>query len=121
MEWQALLNERPIGVIATVSADGTPHAVPVEVVVDGGKVYCWCRATSRKARNAARTGRAALVAYRSHSHVLVRGAARVLGADDRAYERITKAFLAKYDRTETYGNDALIEITPERVVVKGYD
>ncbi|TMK51414.1 MAG: pyridoxamine 5'-phosphate oxidase family protein, partial [Actinobacteria bacterium] len=31
MTWQEFLNERPIAVIATPRADGTPHAVPVEL------------------------------------------------------------------------------------------
>lgn len=89
--------------------------MPVEVVVDGGRAYVWCHATSVKARNAAREGRAALVAYKGHAFALVRGSARLLSAADDGYERITAAFLAKYDRDESYGNDRLIEITPERV------
>lgn len=114
-DWQAFLSERPIGVIATVAPDGTPHAVPVEVVVDAGLVYCWCKATSAKARNAARAARAALVAYKGEAFVLVRGPARALTAKDEPYERITRAFLTKYRREETYGNDTLVEITPARV------
>jgi nitroimidazol reductase NimA-like FMN-containing flavoprotein (pyridoxamine 5'-phosphate oxidase superfamily) len=114
-DWQAFLAERPIGVIATVSADGTPHAVPVEVVVSDGLVYCWCKARSLKARNAARAGRAALVAYKGNSFALVRGSARVLHEGDARYEPVARAFLTKYRREETYGNDTLIEITPERI------
>ena len=89
--------------------------MPVEVVIDGGRVYVWCHATSVKARNAAREGKAALVAYKGQAFALVRGSARVLRADHPDYERITAAFLAKYERTEAYGNDALIEISPARV------
>jgi PPOX class probable F420-dependent enzyme len=111
----AFLAERPIGVLATVSPDGTPHAVPVEVVVHDGRVWCWCEGTSVKAANVRRTGRAALVAYKGQAGALVRGPARLLGPDDPAYGPVTRAFLAKYRREETYGNDALVEITPERV------
>lgn len=93
--------------------------MPVEVVVEDGKVYVWCHATSVKARNTARTGRAALTAYKGHDFALVRGPARLLDAGDPAYERITGRFLSKYDRTEAYGNDTLIEITPERVAHRG--
>lgn len=113
--WEEFLAERRLGVIATAGPDGMPHAVPVEVVVRDGRVYVWCRATSRKARNAAREGRAALVAYKGHDGVLVRGRVRLLQAADPAYGSITAAFLAKYERDETYGNDTLIEITPHRV------
>ena len=101
--------------MTTVGTDGTPHAVPVEVVVDRGRVYVWCHATSVKARNAGRAGRAALVGYKGHAFVLVRGAARLLTAADNVTARIAKIFLDKYEREETYGNDTLIEIEPERI------
>lgn len=118
MSWEAFLAERPLAVIATAGPDGTPHAVPVEVVVRDGLVYVWAEGGSVKVRNATREGRAALVAYKGHSFVLVRGPARVLGPDDPAYRDIAQAFLAKYERDEEYGNDALIEITPERVTAR---
>lgn len=115
MDWEAFLTDRPLGVIATVGPDGTPHAVPVEVFVRDGKVYAWCEGWSVKVRNARRTGRAALVAYKGRAGTLVRGPARLLTGADPAYESITREFLRKYEREETYGNDTLIEITPERV------
>lgn len=111
----AFLHERPIAVLATVDAAGAPHAVPTEVIVDAGKVYVWCQATSVKARNAERAGVAALTAYKGHDFVLARGPVRMLDASDADYGRVTQMFLAKYDRTETYGNDTLIEITPARI------
>ncbi|HEX9775479.1 MAG TPA: pyridoxamine 5'-phosphate oxidase family protein [Actinomycetota bacterium] len=113
--WESWLGERRLAVVATAGADGMPHAVPVEVVVDAGKAYVWCRASSVKARQAARSGTAAIVAYKNLDFVLLRGTARILTASDPSYERLTNAFLAKYERTETYGNDALIQITPERI------
>ena len=113
--WEEFVAERPLGVIATVGAEGMPHAVPVEVVVRDGRVYVWCKGSSRKVRNAARDGRAALVAYKGNDGVLVRGRARLLTAGDAGYDAITGAFLKKYERDETYGNDTLIEITPHRV------
>lgn len=115
LTWEEFLAERPLAVVATVSADGTPHAVPVEVVAREGRVYVWCERDSVKARNAARAGRAALVAYRGRSFALVRGSARILTGADPDYEGIARAFLDKYQREETYGNDTLIEITPERI------
>jgi hypothetical protein len=38
-----------------------------------------------------------------------------LTAADPAYEAIARGFLDKYEREETFGNDTLIEVTPERV------
>ncbi len=114
-EWQPWLAERPIGVMATVSEDGTPHAAPVEVVVRDGKVYVWCESGSRKARNAVRTGDIAVTAYKGGAGVLVRGTVRAIPADDDRYDEITRAFLDKYERTEDYGNDLVLEVEPRRV------
>jgi general stress protein 26 len=107
--------ERPLGVLATIGRDGLPHAVPVEVLVHDGKVYAWSEGDSAKVANVKRTGKAALVAYKGVAAALVRGPARLVRDDDPSYGTITKAFLAKYKREENYGNDTLIEITPERV------
>jgi len=115
VDWQAFLAERPLGVLATVGRDGLPHAVPVEVVVYGGRVYAWCESGSAKVANVKREGKAALLGYKGVSAALVRGAARVLTADNASYKDITDTFLAKYERDETFGNDVLVEITPDRV------
>lgn len=69
--------------------------------------------------NVVRTGRAAVVAYKGHAFVLVRGPARIAGASDERYEAVTAMFLRKYQREESFGNDTLVEITPERVSTKG--
>jgi hypothetical protein len=115
VEWEAFLAERPLGVLATVGRDGTPHAVPVEVVVYGGKVYAWCESDSVKVANVRRTGKAAMLGYKGVSAALVRGPARVLTVDNASYADITQTFLTKYNREETYGNDVLVEIAPRRV------
>jgi len=102
-------------VIATPRADGTPHAVPVEVLVRDDKVYCWCQRTSQKARNAARARRAAIVGYKGHAFVSVRGPVNIIGIGEPGYDAIARGFLDKYEREETYGNDTLIELSPEHV------
>src|SRR5439155_11880073 len=89
LTWQEFLNERPIAVIATPRADGTPHAVPVEVLVRDDKVYCWSQATSQKARNAARAGKAAIVGYKGHAFGSTRGAVRIISKGEPGYEQIT--------------------------------
>lgn len=115
MDELGFIAERPLGVLATVGPDGTPHVVPVEVLVRDGKVYAWSEGDSVKVRNAKRTGRAAVMAYKGTSGALVRGPARLLTAADPSYASITRGFLDKYDREETFGNDTLVEVTPERV------
>jgi len=79
------------------------------------KVYVWSQATSQKARNAVRARRAALVGYKGHAFVSVRGPVSIISIGEPGYDEITNAFLKKYEREETYGNDTLIEITPEHV------
>jgi general stress protein 26 len=111
----AWMHDRPLGVMATSGADGVPHAVPVEVIVHDGRVYSWGQRTSVRARNIERTGTAAVVAYKGHAFVLVRGNARLLDMNDEPYAAITRKFLDKYGREETYGNDTLLEVTPERI------
>lgn len=115
MEALAFIADRPLGVLATVGTDGWPHVVPIEVLVRDGKVYCWCEGDSVKARNAKRSGRAAIMAYKGTDGALVRGPIRALTAADPSYEAIARGFLDKYQREETFGNDTLIEVTPERV------
>lgn len=117
MTWEEFLNERPLAVVSTVGADGMPHAVPVEVVVDGGRAYSWGHAESARLRNLRANPKIALVAYKGQqSFVMVRGVARILTQADDEYARITQLFLKKYDREETYGNDTLTEIAPEQIV-----
>lgn len=79
------------------------------------KVYVWSQRTSQKVRNAARARRAGLVGYKGHAFVSVRGPVNIISIGVPAYDEITRGFLDKYEREETYGNDTLIEITPEHV------
>jgi general stress protein 26 len=115
MEWTEFMQERPLAVLATVGRNGLPHAVPVEVFVYGGKVYAWSESDSVKVANVRRTGRAAMLAYKGSAAALVRGTARALTKDFAHYVDITDGFLKKYDRDESYGNDTLVEISPDRV------
>ncbi|MGZ4104826.1 MAG: pyridoxamine 5'-phosphate oxidase family protein [Actinomycetota bacterium] len=115
MTWQEFLGERPIVVIATPREDGTPHAVPVEVIVRDDKVYVWCEAISQKAHNAARARKAGIAGYKGHAFVSVRGPVRIISKGEHEYDAIAQAFLDKYEREESYGNDTLIELTPEHV------
>jgi len=115
VDWEPFLAERPLAVLATVGKDGTPHAVPVEVVVYGGKAYAWCESDSVKVANVRRNGKAAMLGYKGVAAALVRGPARVLTVDNASYADITREFLTKYKREETFGNDVLVEISPERV------
>lgn len=89
--------------------------MPVEVLARNEKVYVWCSARSVKGRNAALGGKAAVTAYKGPAGILVRGAIRLIPKGARGYDELAKAFLKKYQREETYGNDLMIEVKPERV------
>ena len=115
MEWAEFMQERPLAVLATVGRDGVPHAVPVEVFVYGGKVYAWSESDSVKVANVRRTGKAAVLGYKGRAAALVRGTARALTKDFAHYAFITEGFLKKNNREESYGNDTLVEVSPDRV------
>ena len=85
------------------------------MLVRADKVYVWCERTSQKARNAIRAGRAGLVGYKGHAFVSVRGPVNIIALGEPGYDEIARGFLDKYKREETYGNDTLIEITPEHI------
>ena len=55
-----LAEETRLGRLATVSADGIPHVVPIWFRVAGDRVHVHTFAESRKARNIAATGRFSL-------------------------------------------------------------
>jgi hypothetical protein len=115
-DWQAFLSERPIGIIATVGRDGIPHAVPVEVLVHEGRVWVWCESFSVKARNATREGRAAIVAYKGHEAVLVRGSVEIVRRGEGGYDDVVAGFRAKYaHRNDPHENDTLIGLSPDRI------
>ncbi len=114
-DWQAFLSERPIAVFATVGPDGGPHVTPCEVVVHDGTPYIWIDSNSVKARNALRRMRGALMAYKGQLGVLVRGPLRFVRPGDAEYDALTRAFLDKYKREETFGNDLVIAVEPHRV------
>lgn len=118
MDWEPWLAGRPLAVIATADLEGLPHAVPVEVVVDAGRVYSWCDRRSVRVRNLRARPRAAVVAYKGNDFVLVRGSVRLLTARDGEYGRITGLFLQKYKRDEAFGNDTLVEVMPEQVTAR---
>lgn len=88
---------------------------PVEIVVQDGAPHIWTESKSQKGRNAVRGDRVAIMAYKGTSGVLVRGRARLIRPGEPAYDDLAQAFLTKYKREETYGNDLIVRVEPERV------
>ena len=59
--------------------------------------------------------RASIVGYKGHAFVSVRGPVKIISLGEDGYDEITRGFLDKYQREETYGNDTLIQLSPEHV------
>src|SRR5919199_844439 len=75
-----LLDGTRTGILATVRADGRPHAAPVWFTLDGDDVLFTTGAATVKGRNLRRTGRALLVVDESSppfDFVTVEGAVRI--------------------------------------------
>lgn len=112
----SFLESRPIAVLASIGDDGIPHAVPVELIVDDGRVYSWCRSTARRVDYLRERPLASMTAYRGNDFVCARGPVAFRDSSWERYAEVTALFLRKYDRTETYGNDTLVELDPVQVI-----
>jgi PPOX class probable F420-dependent enzyme len=117
------------GKLATTRADGSPDVVPVWFVMDGDQIVFTCAASSVKARNLARDGRAALVvddeAY-PYAFVRVRGSVAISERPDDHLAWTTK-IASRYvgaDRADEYGrrneqyDDWLVRLTPDSVLAR---
>lgn len=73
-----------VGRLATVSAGGDPHVVPIWYAVDGDRLLVHTMAESRKARNIVETGKYALTIDKDtppYKGVTVSGRAEAVGDD----------------------------------------
>ena len=102
--------------LATVRANQTPHLVPVWFVWLDDKAYICTGKNSVKARNIAANPRVVLALEQGNDPVVIEGDARIL---DKVPNAVAENFLQKYEwninTDRTY--DAVIEITPRRVVL----
>lgn len=96
VEARELLERGEYGVLATVSADGSPYAVPLSYCVIGNSIYFHCALDGHKLENLAADSRASFC---------VVGATRVLPEKfSTTYEsvivsgRVTEAFAAEKER-----------------------
>jgi PPOX class probable F420-dependent enzyme len=93
----------PLGVIATVRRDGSPHIVPVWFRGDTGAVTIWTTDTRTWVRNLLRDPRVAFSVQtfeQPYPAVMMRGAATVATANDATAEEIraiTRRYIAPDD------------------------
>jgi PPOX class probable F420-dependent enzyme len=126
-EAMAFLAEgRRTATVATVRADGSPHAIPVWYTVDAGQVVFTCAARSVKGRNLARDPRAAVSVDDDtfpYSFVTVSGPVEIADRPDDFLSwttRIAHRYLGD-ERAEEFGlrneqlDDWVVRLTPTRI------
>ena len=110
--------------LATVSADGRPHCVPVCFALDGGRVLIMTAPKSKKARNVRTTAVAAVAIDDGQSvrGVMIEGPARII-EDGYGFEQAQDIMLAAkaVSRRREPGEQVVIEITAERWVEWGFE
>lgn len=129
-EIAAILKEGKDVTLATLRADGSPHATTVSYAADGLAIYFGCDPASPKAQNIARDPRVSATVnlpYRDWSEIrgvsLFGRAARVTDPDE--YARAGMVFMAKFPEIAHYiagqaEPPALYRITPEIVSILDY-
>jgi PPOX class probable F420-dependent enzyme len=89
----------PLGVIATLRGDGSPHIVPVWFRWDAGAVTIWTTETRTWVRNLLRDPRVAFSVQtfeEPYPAVMMRGSATVATADDAATTEEIQAITRRY-------------------------
>lgn len=99
-EVDAFLAERPwIGRLATVSADGEPHVVPVWLEMAGGDLHVHAMEETRKVADIRATGRFGLAVDKEeppYKGVSLVGRARVAGADEMDWRALVTRLCTAY-------------------------
>ena len=117
----------PLGVIATLRRDGSPHIVPVWFRWDTGAVTIWTTDTRAWVRNLLRDPRVAFSVQtfeEPYPAVMMRGSATVATADDAATAEEIRAITRRYvpaGGVESYIADwpdlrTIVTIVPAHIV-----
>jgi PPOX class probable F420-dependent enzyme len=116
----------PLGVIATLRRDGSPHIIPVWFRWGEGAVTIWTTETRAWVRNLLRDPRVAFSVQtfeEPYPAVMMRGRASVTTADDTTVEQaraITRRYVVPEDVDEYVDRwselRTIVTITPEHIV-----
>jgi nitroimidazol reductase NimA-like FMN-containing flavoprotein (pyridoxamine 5'-phosphate oxidase superfamily) len=117
--------------VATASADGVPHLVPVCHVLAGGKVYFGSGDDGRKVENLRANPRVTVTidAYSDHwaslKGVMIQGRGRLIERGPR-FRRVRDLLYRKYpqyprDAALSPSDSVIIEVTPTRVFSWGFE
>jgi F420H(2)-dependent biliverdin reductase len=111
------LRERHLATLTTLRADGSPHVVPVGFTYDpeARLVRVITFASSQKARNAARGGRAAVSQLDGRRWLTLEGTARLVTDPARVAAAVC-AYGVRYRQPRERADRVAIEITVERML-----
>jgi PPOX class probable F420-dependent enzyme len=114
-ELQAFLVERHLATLVTQRIDGTPHAVPVGFTLHHGNVRVITFATSVKATNAGRGGRASVTQIDGPRWVTLEGPVRLV-TDASSVAAAVDAYARRYRPPKVRADRVVIEIEVDRVM-----
>jgi PPOX class probable F420-dependent enzyme len=116
-EFRLFWRERHLCTLTTLRRDGTPHVVPVGVTLDpdAGIARVITSGSSRKARNAATTGRVAVCQVDGRRWSTLEGRA-VVRADPEAVAEAERRYAERYRTPRVNPERVVIEITITRVL-----
>lgn len=123
-----------LGVVGTVSADGSPHIVPVWYRHDGSAVHIWSHNDRNWVQNLSREPRAAFSVQEMEypfSAVVIKGRAKIVTGDDESITaeiwRICRRYIEDEAEIEAYIQRwselrTIVTITPEKTMAwaEGY-
>jgi PPOX class probable F420-dependent enzyme len=127
----ALVTRERVCRVATVSADGRPHLVPVCHVLAGGKVYIGSGDDATKVRNVKANSHVTITVdlYSDHwpslKGVMMQGRARLIERGP-AFHRARRQLYEKYpqyakEAAISPSDSVIIEVTPTHVFTWGLD
>ncbi len=111
----AFLGERHLGTLVTLRADGSPHAVPVGFTSLAGRIRVITAASSVKARNAARGGRASITQLDGRRWATLEGRVRVV-TDAVSVAEAVAAYARRYRQPGVRPDRVVIEIEVDHVM-----
>lgn len=116
-DFRRFWRERHLCTLTTLRRDGSPHVVPVGVTLDPekGVARVITSGSSRKARNAAATGRVAVCQVDGRRWSTLEGRA-VVRADPEAVAEAERRYAERYRTPRVNPERVVIEITVTRVL-----
>ncbi|MEH1125839.1 pyridoxamine 5'-phosphate oxidase family protein [Micromonospora sp. CPCC 206061] len=116
-DFRQFWRERHLCTLTTLRRDGSPHVVPVGVTLDpdAGVARVITSGSSRKARNAAATGRVAVCQVDGRRWSTLEGQATVR-ADPEAVAEAERRYAERYRTPRANPERVVIEITVTRVL-----